>query len=44
LHDLPVSRTGSQLAVIGSASTQYALEIDTGYLQAWHLVETQTSS
>jgi len=36
-HD-PPSRNGSQLAVVGSASRKYTLEVDTGYLQAWRLV------
>jgi len=36
-HGPPPSRTGSRLAVVGSASSKYTLEVDTGYLQAWHL-------
>ncbi|HKC96086.1 MAG TPA: glycosyltransferase family 39 protein [Nitrospira sp.] len=36
-HDPPPSRTGSSLAVVGSPSSTYTLEVDTGYLQAWHL-------
>jgi hypothetical protein len=38
-HGPPPSRTGSSLAAVGTASNKYMLEVDTGYLQAWHLVQ-----
>ena len=38
-HGSPPSRTGSSLVAVGSASSKYTLEVDTGYLQAWHLVK-----
>jgi hypothetical protein len=38
-HEDTPTRVGSSLAPVGSVSRQYWLEVDTGYLQAWHLLK-----